>query len=413
MRFPLSRGILIEALILQVLAYRLLHFALVTLDNSIHLLKQQLGNTIEEKEAACKRFSQLLKSLESGGPDEKVEKTREELVGHIHECSVDIADLRSFILQANVFSLPWLGGKSTNKLVSKIVSEILRSATSPANSHRCNSIICVDWVSLTDLSPWQSVVLSYLPLSPEVHSGLIMLASMSMVISILAGSYFVRTGLRCCINFVHPRKVSAFFIVLDLILSEPARVVRVVVLAVFYLSAFTICVDEPSSILLLRMVNMLTSIDFTRLLILLVTYWTAAALLVTRLSWVHERLTTGKRSTQLEQIDREVARAWIESGIESMRRLIPTTLMRLLTLVDIKALPTQLRRDIIALILTDPFLVAVYAQRGAFPNTDHSSYACFTRQVAVTMKDLGYQEFPGVSSVLLVGVVIAAQLLIW
>lgn len=412
MRFPLSKGTLTELLVFQVVVYRVLHFAFVTLDNSSQQLKMQLESSYEEKEIACRRFAQILSSLEVDARDSLVGKTKAELVEHIHECSRDLADLRAFGGKLNSFyllSYTW----NENRLITKIISDLARSSTTPTNAFRCRTYLCVDWVSLIDLTPWQSAVLTYLPLSPQLYSGLLFIGSLGIVLAGFIAFHLASRCLRRVMDYLHPYRLSTFLIVLEAMISERGRILRIACISLLYVSAFAICADEPSTNLLLRVLRGSWTMDKTRLAIFVVIHWILATVLIRRLSWVHERMTYDHRLRTLALIDSEIARAWIESGTDRLRHLAPQTLIKILTIVNVKGLPTHIKTEISNLILADQFLMAVYSQRGAFSTKDHSKYAVFTRQIATILHELGYREYPGISSFILVGIVIATHILLW
>ena len=412
MRLPFSKAFLLEAIVIVILIHRLLFFWFVTLDKNLSAAKHSLNRIIMEKEVACEKFAVVLSSLVNETQSEAIDRTRVELAGNIFTCSSELADLRTFVLQASVLTL--LRFEVTRgDPTSGIVREIIRASGAPLSVHRCSRLLCIDWVSAADFMPLQHLLLSYFPFAAKSDSDMIVLCAIAFSAALIISVTVLRMLVRRIIELLHPLKVSALFLVMDICLSSKARIARMMIALLVYMSAFTVGYDIPSETFLFRVFDFLLGVPVSLIVTWLLAIWAMGAVFVLRATWIHERLTYDIKSRALENTNLEVARIWVNSGLDHMTRLSPVALIEILSLVDIESLDRQLKSDIASLLLADPFVGLVYSHRGAFRYQDPSTHAEFARQVASVLSRLGYREYPGLINLLLCFIAASIPLLLW
>jgi hypothetical protein len=410
MRIPISNGLMIEMIIAFVCIHRALFYGLVTLDNAIAASKESVRRLIGDMEGECDKFSSVLASLEDQETNPTIDRTKRDLVEHIYSCTSEISELWSFVLKAGVVNILRFG-MSQNHRTAVIVEDIFRTSSTPSNGHKCKGFLCIDWASAFDIAPFQQILLSYLPLATSSQSGLLAVAAMGTVLSGSLLCFLARSFIQWCLHRLHPSKLSSYFLVLNLVLSRQLRFVRITVVLSMYLTAFTVCYDSPSETMLFRIISGVGRVGLPTVCGASLLYWSFAAVLILKSTWLHERLTVETRSRNLAAVEKAIACVWLESGVENLRRLKGTSLIRILNLVEIDELPLKLKREISLLILSDPFLAAVYSQRGAYSEQDQSNVAWFTRQVRQTLHRLGHREYPWFLGVIIASMIIVLPLL--
>ena len=392
--------------------YRAMHFWFVTVKLNLASTNQYIERIIIEKEAACKKYAIVLGSLDTDKINSAVELTRIRLAEDVFTCTSEAAALRSFILQADVFNIPRFA-LSDNVLISGLVHETIRNSASITGGTRCSTLVCIDWVSALDFAPIQHAVFSFFPFSARSDTEAMILASIALTVSLGLSFVSFHALVTRAILLIHPARLSSLLLVVDVLLSSKARILRLLVLLCSYMSAFIVAYDNPSETLLIRVIRVFFHAHPLTLVTSFVLYWILGALFLLQTTWIHERLTCTNHKRKLEETHKEIARTWLNSGVETMRKLHPVSIIRVLGYIHLESLDSELKSQVARLIIDDPMLKAVHSQRGAFDVRDTSTEAQFTREVSSVLTRLGYREYPNIFNLLLCALTAGVSLLLW
>lgn len=411
MRLRINKLAVVEIFLFQASIFRILYFWFNTLDDALEQTKRNVGRLLLEKEVSCDQFGSVLTSLESEASS-AYRNTRAELLDQILMCTSELAELRSFTWQANVFNIHKF---ITNRVksVRDIMQDVFRIATRPRVLHRCTSLVCLDWVSVFDMGPLQYALTAAFPFTPRLHADIIIFASIGITFGMVLTVAILRLLMRYLINNLHPWRVSSLFMTFEVLWSPTGRIFRMIFMSTLYLAAFSVTFDSPDQTILTRLAGKLAFTDPVDALVTLSVMWIASAIILLRLTWMHQRLTYSNRNQILDRVNRQVARMWIDTNLEKINRLHPNTIIDLLQLVDLPKLTDYERGRVAAILTSNEYLMSIYSQRGMFSANDPSELARFSRSIASILEKLGYREYPDLWSLVLCFSIICVPLVLW
>jgi hypothetical protein len=411
MRFRINKLAVVEIFLLQAILFRLLYFWFNTLDDALEQTKRNVGRLLVEKEVSCDQFGNVLTSLEAEASS-AYRNTRADLLDQILICTSELAELRSFTWQANVFNIHKF---ITNRIksVRDIMQDVFMIATRPRFIHRCTSLVCLDWVSVVDMGPVQYALTAAFPFTPRLHADIIIFASIGITFGMVLTVAILRLIMRYLVNNLHPWRISSLFMTFEVFWSPIGRICRMIVMSILYLAAFSVTFDSPDQTILIRLAGKLALTDPVDALVTCSVFWIASAIILLRLTWMHQRLTYSYRNKILDRVNRQVAQMWIDTNLEKIHRLNPNTIIDLLQLVELPKLTDYERGRVAAILTSNEYLMSIYSQRGMFSTNDPSELALFSRRIASILDKLGYREYPDLWSLVFCFSIICVPLVLW
>lgn len=392
-----TRGLLIETVVVYALAVRFMHFWVNTLDDALQQGRKTLQRVIIDKQRSCDELSGFLLSKNGGSIVSEVLENGEPGVraamSALFSCRQEVAELRTFAWSVGRYNV-WSYMSNSNAQVQYYATHMLRTSTIPKLIHRCEYTLCVDWSGILDFSVISSIVASQLPGSTNFHGETVLvlagLVALIYGISLHRSRSLLRSLAYACFNSV------TFIIPLaaQCIVSPSLWVLRAGSYVVFYLTSFIVLPKDSELPLSVRSVLYLSGKPHQEVGLWCLLIFSLIGIVASLISRAPVAINNDLKLEKLSKVNNAVAQAWIEGDTCHLGRLRSETLIDICKAADFRMLGKERCREIKDVLNRDPLIQALFRNRHSIVDSrvSHSPLTESAFSVEECMYKLGAHE---------------------